>query len=141
MTFPLLLAHGGAGGDWHGVATIAAGGALVVFVLAVLGRVSLESGGDLVLPLAAIAIVSGVGGSLGGVVGSQAAWAIPVGIVLLLAVILAAVTPLSLTPTSPLTIGAAVVAIVAGVALYGPMSEALEPDTAPTPTATATPTP
>lgn len=136
MTLPLLLAHGGAGGDWHGVATVAAGGVLVVFVLALVGRVTLDTPGDLVLPLAAVAIVAGVGGSLGEVVASQAGWAIPVGAVLLLAVIVAATTQLSLTVTSPLAAGAVLVAVIATVVLYAPIQDTLQP--APSPTATLT---
>lgn len=54
----LPLAHGGAGAAWQAVVTGLALGVGVVFVLVVIGRVELDSPGDLITPLA-VALVAG----------------------------------------------------------------------------------
>lgn|GEM_PF-5110535 len=113
-----LLAHLGADGDpWLGILTVAAAIVAVVFVLAALGRVRLDEPGDLLLPLAAVVLFAGLGGSLGDAAADQAPWALPLAVVLLGALVLAATTDLDLGLTRPLGYGALALAAVAALAL------------------------
>lgn len=119
---PVLAHEGGSGSAWLGIATVAAVAVAVLFVLAVLDRVQLDGAGDLLLPLAAVVLVAGLGGSLGDAVADRAPIAVPVLVVLGVAVVVAASTDLVLRPTSPLAVGAVVLAVVAAV-VAGPWLE------------------
>lgn len=118
-TLPAVpLAHAGEGATWQALVTAIAIGLAVVFVLAVAGRITLRSMGDLVLPLAAVAILSSLAPLLSATLSDWAGYAVPAGLVLLLALVLAAGSKLELGWTSPLAI-AAVVLAVAGALLLG----------------------
>lgn len=113
------LAHAGEGATWQALLTTIAIGIGVVFLLTVAGRIPVGNMGDLVLPLAAVAILSSLSPVAAATLSDWVGWAVPVGLVALLALVLAAGTELGLTWTSPLAIGAIVVA-AAGSVLLGP---------------------
>jgi hypothetical protein len=123
----LLLAHAGAGATWQSLLVVAALGLTVVVLLAVLGKLTLAQPDDLVLPLAGVAIVSSLAPLGSEWLSDWVGWAFPVGVVMLVAVVLAALTPLELTPTSPITYGALALAVVGGVLLYAPITRAWHP--------------
>lgn len=119
----LVLAHGGAGDNpWFGIVVVAAIALTGVFVLAALGRIPLESPGDLLLPAAVVVLLAGLGGSVGDTIADQAPVAVPVLVVLLVALVVGAVTGRSLRLGAPLGYGAVALAVVAAVAL-GPTLE------------------
>lgn len=113
------LAHAGEGATWQALLTTIAIGIGVVLLLAVAGRIRIESMGDLVLPLAAVAILSSLAPIASATLSDWVGWAVPVGLVALLALVLAAGTGLRLGWTSPLAV-AAIVLAVAGSLLLGP---------------------
>lgn len=127
MTLAPLLAHAGAGASWQAVVVLACAGLAVVVVLAAMGRLPIREGADLLLPLAAVSILSSVAPSASDVLSDAIGWALPIGIVALGALLLAATTDLELTPRSPLTMGAAVLAATAAVTLAAPLTDALHP--------------
>jgi hypothetical protein len=124
---PLVLAHAGEGATWQALLVVAALGLMVVVVLAVLGRVQLAQPDDLVLPLAGVAIASSLA-PLGSMwLSDWVGWAFPVGVVALITLVLVALTPLQLTPTSPITYGALALAVIGAVLLYTPITQAWHP--------------
>lgn len=124
---PLVLAHAGEGATWQALLVVAALGLVVVIVLAVLGRIQLEQPDDLVLPLAGVAIGSSLA-PLGSMwLSDWIGWAFPVGVVALVTVLLVAVTPLELTPSSPVTYGALALAVIGAALLYTPITRAWHP--------------
>lgn len=119
MTWQLVpLAHAGEGATWQALLTTIALGLGIVFVLVLLDWIELTSMGDLVLPLAAVAILSSLSPALSESLSDWVGWAAPAGLVALLALVLAAGTDLEIGWTSPLAIGAVVLA-VAGSLLLG----------------------
>lgn len=122
-----LVAHAGTGSTWQ-AAVVVAGVALAVCVmLAVAGRLSMSSPQDLLVPLAASAIVASLG-SLGNTWISDAiGWGLPLAVVSLLALLLAALTPLHLAPASPLALGSLALAAVSMYLLFSPLTIALHP--------------
>lgn len=102
-------------------------GAVVVFVLAVTGRLALDEPGDLVLPLAGAAVLSSLSGATSAVLSDWVGWAVPIGLATLVAVVLAATTSLSLSWRSPLALGAVVVGVAAAVVLHTTIEDAWHP--------------
>lgn len=122
-----VIAHAGEGATWQALLVVAALGVLVVLALVIVGRVRMEQGDDLVLPLAGVAIASSLA-PLGSVLLSDwVGWAFPAGVVALLALVAAALTPFDLAPSNPSTYGVIAVAAIAAVALYGPITLAWHP--------------
>lgn len=121
------LAHAGEGATWQALLTLLGIGIAVVVVLAVVGRVTLASPGDLILPLAAVAVLASLSGAASETLSDWVWWAFPVGVVLLVALVVAATTSLSLTPTSPLLLGAVVLAVVATVLFDDTITRAWHP--------------
>jgi hypothetical protein len=115
-----LLAHAAGGGTWQSLATVFSGGVAVVFLLAAIGKLRITTWADLTLPLAAVAVVSGLAPITGDAVADAAAWVVPVGVACLVPLIIAAATG---TPVgeSPLVAGGAVVVAVGGALLVGPI--------------------
>ena len=113
----LLVAHAGAGATWQALLTVVSFGVLVLFVMALVGRLKLDAPGDLTLPLAAVAVIASLAPVAGDVISDLAPWAVPAGAVLLVALVVAAATEWVLTPRSPLAIGAVVAAVVLALAL------------------------
>jgi hypothetical protein len=122
-----LLAHAGAGSSWQALLVGLSFGLMVVALLVVVGRIELRGVDDLVLPLAAVAIVSSLAPLADELLSDWAAWAAPAGAVVLIGLLLGALTPLELRPLAPLTVGIVVGAVVAGVLLDGPLTRAWHP--------------
>lgn len=127
MTGTLVLAHAGEGATWQALLTLLALGLAVVFVLAAVGVVRLDEPGDLILPLAGAAVLASLSGATSEVLSDWVGWAFPLGVVVLVALVLAASTPLQLALVSPLTWGAVAIAVVGVVTLQGPIVRAWHP--------------
>lgn len=113
-----LLAHAGGTGALLTLVTLLALGVTVVFVGAAVGWIPVRSGDDLVLPLAAVAVVSSASPLAGDLLSDVAAPAAIVGAVLLLTLLACALGPLDIRRTA-VAAGAVALAIVAA-ALLGP---------------------
>jgi hypothetical protein len=122
-----LLAHAGPGSTWQAMLTVVALGLAVVVVLAVFGRVVIERADDLVLPLAAVAIVSSLAPLGDEWLSDWIGWAFPIGVVMLVALLLAALTPLELATDGLLVYAAAGLAVAGAVVLYQPLTIAWHP--------------
>jgi hypothetical protein len=127
VTITTLLAHAGPGSTWQSLVTAVALGLAVIAVLVVAGRIRLGSVDDLILPLAAVAILSSLAPLADYWLSDWIGWTLPLGVVVLVSLVLALTTPLELTPTSPLTIGMVVVAAVSAAVLYAPLTRTLHP--------------
>lgn len=122
-----VLAHAGPGSTWQ-AAVVVGGVALTICVLlAVAGRLSLSDPGDLLLPLAITAIAMSLGPLADVWLSDAIGWGLPLAIVCLIALLLGALTPLELTPASPLTLGTLALAGVSLYLLAGPLTVALHP--------------
>lgn len=124
---PVPVAHGGAGASWQALVTTLCAGVAVVFVLAVAGRIRLDEFDDLVLPLAVVVLLSAAAPVASATLSDLVGLAVPVGVVLLGALLVATLSPLSLGVRAGLTWAAVVVALVAAVALQGPLTQAWHP--------------
>ncbi|WP_052666641.1 hypothetical protein [Nitriliruptor alkaliphilus] len=124
---PLVLAHAGEGATWQALLVVASLGLAVVFVLAVVGRVQLGQADDLVLPLAGVAIASSLAPLGSAWLSDWVGWAFPVGVVVLVALLLVAMTPLEFGPTSPITYGTLALAVICAALLYNPITQAWHP--------------
>jgi hypothetical protein len=124
---PLVLAHAGEGATWQALLVVASLGLVAVFVLAVVGRVTLDQPDDLVLPLAGVAIVSSLAPLGSEWLSDWVGWAFPVGVVALVTIVLVATTPLALGRTSPVTYGALALAVIGAVLLAAPLTRAWHP--------------
>ncbi|MTV23964.1 M23 family metallopeptidase [Nitriliruptoraceae bacterium ZYF776] len=127
MTLVPLLAHAGEGHTWQALLVVAALGLVVVVATAVAGRLTVDSVDDLVLPIASILIVSALAPLGSEVLSDWVGWAFPPGVVALVALLVAATTPLELRVTSPLFVGTAVLAVVGALVLHGPITRAWHP--------------
>lgn len=123
----VVLAHAGAGATWQALLVLASFGTIAIFLLAVRGRLTLDEPGDLVLPLAASAVLASLSGTTSTVLSDLVGWWFPVGLAALVAVVLAASTPLRLQPTSPLAVGAVVVGLAASLLLHTTIEDAWHP--------------
>jgi hypothetical protein len=124
---PVFLAHAGPGATWQALLVVASLALVVVYVLHVVGRLQLDGADDLVLPLAGVAIASSLAPLGSAVLSDWVGWAFPVGVVLLVALVLAALTPFDLSVTSPFTYGVVAIAAIGAVALYQPLTMAWHP--------------
>jgi hypothetical protein len=124
---PLLLGHAGEGATWQAMLVVVALGLVTVFGLALVGKLELSRPDDLVLPLAGVAIASALAPLGAPILSDWVGWAFPVGVVALVAMVLAVLTPLDLEVTSPLSYGAAGMAVVAALLLHEPLTIAWHP--------------
>jgi hypothetical protein len=122
-----LVAHAGPGSTWQALLTAVAIGIAVVLVLIVAGRLELTSIDDLILPLAAVAILSSLAPLADYWLSDWIGWSLPLLVIVVVALVLALTTSLDLTPTSPLTLGALALFVVSIVVLYRPLTIALHP--------------
>lgn len=122
-----LIAHAGPGSTWQ-AAVVVAGLALAICVmLAVAGRLPISSPQDLLVPLAASAIAASLGPLGHTFLSDVVGLGLPLAVVSLLALLLAALTPLELTPSSPLSLGSLALAAVSMYLLFTPLTVALHP--------------
>lgn len=119
------LAHAGEGATWQALLSVLAVGIAVVFLLVVIGRVQLGSGNDLVLPLAAVAIIASLAPTASGLLSDWVWWAFPVGCVLLAMLLVVAFTQVDLT--TPLALLSVALAALAVVAFDDPITRAWHP--------------
>jgi hypothetical protein len=122
-----FLAHAGEGASWQALLTTISLGLVVVLVLVLLGRIRLESPGDLILPLAAVAIVSSLAPTVSATLSDWVGWAFPIGVVVLVGLVVAAATPLTLGWTTPLTLAVVLLAAGGSVGLHDSLSRAWHP--------------
>lgn len=126
LTLP-FLAHGGPGATWQALLVVISLGCALLVLLAAAGRLRVGSLDDLILPLAGVAIVSSLAPLGDEWLSDWVGWAFPVGVVMLTALLVAALTPLDLTLSSPLTWGAVALAVVGAVMLWRPLTIAWHP--------------
>lgn len=124
----VLLAHAGEGATWQALLTVIAVGMLVLFVLALVGKLRLDTPGDLTLPIAAVAVIASLAPVAGDPVSDAAPWAVPAGVVLLVSLVVAAATSRQLSVRSPLVIATVVLAVAASLALAPLLVDAWYPD-------------
>jgi hypothetical protein len=123
----VLLAHAGPGSTWQAMIVVAAVVLAGTVVLAATGRLTITAIDDLVAPFAVAVIASSVGLLAHERLSDAIGWALPVGIVAVGALLLAALTPLELRLPAPLAMGAVALALVGAVVLYAPLTVALHP--------------
>lgn len=126
-TTPLPLAHAGPGASWQAVVTIICLGLVLLFVAVVAGWFEVREPGDLLLPVAAVVIIAGLGTGVSETVSDWVGWAIPIGVAAIGALVVATLTSLELTVRSRFVWGAVVVAVVAAILLTEPLTDALHP--------------
>lgn len=122
---PHVLAHAGSGSTWQAMVTAVALGLALVVVLAALDRIELAAPGDLILPVAAVAILSSLAPLGDRWLSEWIGWALPVGAVALVALLLAALTSLDLSPGGLLLYLALGLAVAGTIVLYRPLTVAL----------------
>jgi hypothetical protein len=120
-TAGLVLAHGPGGeAAWESLVTALALGVGLVFVLVVTTRVRVDAPGDLVLPLAVVAIVSSLAPNAASGLASLVGYAMVAGVVLAAGLVAVVVVEDHPSLTSPVTLGVVAVAVLA-TALVGPV--------------------
>ena len=129
ITDVLFIAHAGAGATWQALVTTIGIGLVVAFLLAAAGRLQLESPGDLVLPLAAVAILSSLAPAASDLLSDWVGYAAAAGLVSLAALTFAARPGVSLHWSTPLAIGTAVAAAAAAIWLGPQLNIAWHPQT------------
>lgn len=126
-TVLLPLAHAGEGATWQALLTLLSLGLVAVVVLVALRAVTLKEPGDLILPLAGVAVLASLSGATSEVLSDWVGWAFPLGVVSLVVLVLVATTSLRLAVTAPLLPVAVVVAVIASFALRDPIARAWHP--------------
>ncbi len=124
---PDFLAHAGPGSTWQAMVTVVAIALALAAVLAGTGVIRLEGPDDLVLPLAGSAIAASLAPLADRWLSDWIGWAIPLGAVALVALLLAALTDLELSPGSPLLYGAVALAAAGMWVFWQPLTIALHP--------------
>ena len=118
---PTLAHIGSPNNPWIGVMTVASWVLLVVFALVVARRIEVDAPGDLLLPMASVVLVAGLTGSLGDTINDQGPWAVPAGLVVLVALLWSAFGDLDLQWGERPAYVVSALAVVAAVALYAPL--------------------
>ncbi len=127
LLWPAPLAHAGPGSTWQAMVVVAGVVLAGVVVAAGLGLLGIASPDDLLLPLAAAAIASSLAVFGHEVLSDAIGWGLPLAVVSLLTLLLAALTPLELRFPGPLAMGALALALVSAISLYAPLTAALHP--------------
>jgi hypothetical protein len=122
-----VLAHAGPGSDWQAMVVVAAVVLAVAVVAGAVGRLTVARPDDLVVPFATAAVLSSLGLFASEWLSDAIGWALPVGVVAAVTLVLAALSPLDLRLPAPLPMGAAALALVGAVVLYAPLTVALHP--------------
>lgn len=123
----VLLAHAGAGATWQAMLVLVSIGVALVVVGVASGRVPMDEPGDLVLPLAATAVLASLSGATANVVSDWVGWWFPAGVVALVGLVLASSTSLELSWRSPLAIAVVGLALASAVLLHRPIERAWHP--------------
>ena len=123
------LAHAGEGATWQALLTLLALGLVLVVVLVAFRVLTVDEPGDLILPLAGTAVLASLSGATSTVLSDWVGWAFPIGVVALITLLAVALSPLELSPTSPVLWGAVVVGTIAALVLQGPITRAWHPTT------------
>ena len=122
-----LLAHAGPGSTWQAMVVVGSLALAVAVVLAVTGVLRVDAPDDLLLPLAGSAIAASLGPLGHAWLSDWIGWAIPIGAISLIALLLAALAPIDLGLRSPLPYAAMVVAAVSVWTFWQPLTVALHP--------------
>ena len=122
-----LLAHAGAGSTWQAMVVVGAIVLAAAFLAAASGWLELDSGDDLVLPIAAAAIASSVAPLADAWLSDAVGWGLPLLVTAVIALVLGALTPLDIHFPGPLPMGAVALAGVTAVLLYPTLTVALHP--------------
>lgn len=124
-----LLAHAlSPENPWIGPITIAAAVLLVTFALVVADRIEVSAPGDLLLPAATAVLLAGLAGSVGGdFVLDQGRWVVPAGLVVVVALLVAALRDVEYSIDSRSTYVVIGLAVVAAIALFQPLDNAWFP--------------
>ncbi len=123
----VVLAHAGAGATWQAMVVLCSFGLVAVFLGVVFGRIRIEDPGDLVLPVAATAVLASLSGAVNAVLSDWVGWVAPIGACALVGILVHAFTPLELTRRSPLTWGLVALAVVSSFLLHTPIEDAWHP--------------
>lgn len=124
---PWTLAHAGPGATWQALLVVIALGLVLVVAMTVADRLRVERLDDLVLPLASVAIASSLAPLGSAWLSDWVGWAFPVGVAMLVTLVLAATTSLTLHRRSLLPWGALGVAFAGALLLYQPLTIAWHP--------------
>lgn len=127
MLLTPVVAHAGPGSTWQAMVVVAAVVLTATVLAAAFGLLHVEDRDDLVLPLAAAAILSSLAPLADALLSDAIGWALPLAVVSVVALALGALTPLSLRLPSPLAMGTLALAAVGSVVLYAPLTVALHP--------------
>lgn len=122
-----MLAHAGPGASWQAMIVLAGVLLTGVMLAAAAGLLTVSRPDDLVVPLAGAAVVSSLAPIGGEILSDAVGWALPLFVVSLVTLCLAAFTPLDLRLPSPLPMGAVALAAVTSVLLYPPLTATLHP--------------
>ncbi len=123
----VLLAHAGPGSSWQAMVVVAAVVLAGAVLAAAAGRLTITRLDDVVVPFATAAMLSSVGLLAHEWLSDAIGWALPVGVVAAITLLLAALTPLDLRLPAPLPMGAMALASVGAVVLHAPLTIALHP--------------
>ena len=123
----LVLAHAGEGATWQALVTMLGLGVIVVFLLVVVGRITIAQPDDALLPIAGVAVFAALAPSMSDTLSDWVGWALPAGVAALVGLVLHATTSLSLRPPRALAGGTVGVGALAALVLYGPIVDAWHP--------------
>lgn len=126
-TVILPLAHAGAGATWQALLSLLGVGLIVIVLLTAFRRIKMSSPGDLILPLAAVAVLSSMSGLATSALSDWVWLTVPVGVVSLAVLLLATVTSWELGPTSPLLGVALALSVIAVVTFDDPITRSWHP--------------
>ena len=122
-----FVGHAGEGSTWQAMVVVAGVVLCGVGLATALGRLTLASPGDLVLPLAGTAIVASAAPLASDWLSDGIGWGLPLAVVWLTALLLAVLTPLEMRLPAPLPMGAIALAAVTAITLYPTLTRELHP--------------
>jgi hypothetical protein len=123
----VVVAHAGPGHTWQAMVVVASIALMGVLVAAAVGKLTMETPNDLVMPLAVIAIGSSLAPIASYWLSDAIGAALPLGVVAVVPLLLAVLTPLDIRFPAPLPMGAVTLAVVATIILFRPLTIALHP--------------
>lgn len=124
---PVPLAHAGTGATWQALLALVGIGLVLVVILAVTGVVTMETPGDLILPLAAVAILASLSGAATSTLSDWIWWAFPIGVVSLVGLVIASTTPLDIGGFTNLLVGIVVLSALSVLIFDAPITRAWHP--------------